>query len=788
MSNRLRNTILLLLVLLTPATAAAQDFNQIDEEGNVTQRNNQNRNFNPHNTDTTSTNKEVPKGIYVWSVDRRFGDIKRTEVDTLPHLYPQSTLATGTYGQYNTIGSNFTARQSRIFADRRKATQFFFTDAYDQSLKQPDEWHFTNTLSPITNLSYGSCGDKTNGEDLLKALFAVNAGKKTGVGFNIDYRYARGYFQNQNNSHFGASLYASHLGDRYQMHLLVQTYHQKASENGGITNDNYITHPELYTESYSENEIPTVLSSNWNRNDRQRLFLTHRYSVGFYRKVPMTEEEILAKKFAEQAAKEKAEKEKKDSDEPILEGRPDDAKIAGDEPMPLPDDSLLTADSLLTTDSLLTAATGRISVDSKEMADSLIKAELAAQTDTADQYMKREFVPVTSFIHTAEVTHNEHIYQAYETPAALYADTFYVARPDGTYVGDSIYDKTKRLEVRNTLAVSLLEGFNKYAPAGLKAFATHSLRRFDMPDIGQADTATMNRWTEHSISVGGQLTKTQGTLLHYDVTAEAWIAGEDAGQLHLDARGDLNLRLFGDTVKLDAKAFMHRSNPVFLQRRYHSRHLWWDNDFGKETHTRLEGKLTYKKTNTSLRVAFDEIEKYTYLGMSYTLNGENRQGLTAQFQQHDGSLTVLTAQLDQKLQLGPLHWDNIITFQTSSNREVLPLPKLNVFTNLYLQFMVADVLRVELGASGTWFTKYYAPDYLPQLSQFAVQQNDDSRVELGNFPFVDVYANMHLKHARFFVMMSNVTGTSFNRMAFLTPHHPLNRSVLHIGVSWNFFN
>jgi len=147
MSNRLRNTILLLLVLLTPATAAAQDFNQIDEEGNVTQRNNQNRNFNPHNTDTTSTNKEVPKGIYVWSVDRRFGDIKRTEVDTLPHLYPQSTLATGTYGQYNTIGSNFTARQSRIFADRRKATQFFFTDAYDQSLKQPDEWHFTNTLS-----------------------------------------------------------------------------------------------------------------------------------------------------------------------------------------------------------------------------------------------------------------------------------------------------------------------------------------------------------------------------------------------------------------------------------------------------------------------------------------------------------------------------------------------------------------------------------------------------------------------------------------------------------------
>ena len=119
---------------------------------------------------------------------------------------------------------------------------------------------------------------------------------------------------------------------------------------------------------------------------------------------------------------------------------------------------------------------------------------------------------------------------------------------------------------------------------------------------------------------------------------------------------------------------------------------------------------------------------------------------------------------------------------------MLPLPTLNVFSNLYLQFMVAHVLRVELGASATWFTKYYAPDYLPQLNSFAVQQNADSRIELGNFPFIDVYANLHLKHARFFVMMANATATSFNRQAFLAPHYPLNRAVLHMGVSWNFFN
>lgn len=779
------------MLTLPPLLAGGQTFNQIDENGNVTQRDERSRNFNPHDNDTTKKAKIIPKGIYVWTVDRHFGDIRPAEVDTLPYLFPQSTMGMGRHGEYNTVGSNNTARLTRIFTNRREASQSLFTDAYDQVLRRPDDFHFTNTLSPITNLSYGSSGDKTNGEDLLDARFAVNAGKRTGLGFDVDYRYARGFYQNQNNSHLGATFYVSHLSDRYQLHALFQTNHQKAAENGGLTNDDYITHPELFTESYSDNEIPTVLSDNWNRNHHRHFFLSHRYNVGFYRKVPMTEEEIKAKKFAEEAAREKQAANRKEDDEaPALAGRPDDA-VVQQAPPSTPADSL-TNDSIVSPigeNEGALASSGRIKVDSKAMADSLLAQE--AVVDSTELYMKREFVPVTSFIHTADLSSHERTYLAYQSPSGYYADTYYDLRPnDLRYSGDSIFDQTKYLLLRNTLAIALLEGFNKYAPAGLKAFASHELRRFDMPDLlAASDTAAyQNRWTEHNVSVGGQLTKTQGNLLHYDLLGEFWLAGEDAGQVKLDARGDLNFPLLGDTVRLDARAFLHRQNPVFFQRNYHSKHFWWDNDFSMETHTHLEGALTYEKTRTTLRVALDEVENYTYLGMNYALDGESRTGLTARYLQHDGSLAVLTAQLDQKLQLGPLHWDNIVTFQTSSAEDVLPLPRLNVFTNLYLQFMIAHVLRVELGASATWFTKYNAPDFLPQLNQFAVQQNVDSRRELGNFPFVDAYANLHLKHARFFVMMSNATATNFSRQVFLTPRYPLNRSLLRLGVSWNFFN
>jgi hypothetical protein len=74
------------------------------------------------------------------------------------------------------------------------------------------------------------------------------------------------------------------------MHFLGSAYHRKATENGGIVNDNYITHPELETTQYSEDEIPTVLSRNYNRNNSQHLFFSHRYNIGFYRKVKMTDE------------------------------------------------------------------------------------------------------------------------------------------------------------------------------------------------------------------------------------------------------------------------------------------------------------------------------------------------------------------------------------------------------------------------------------------------------------------------------------------------------------------
>ena len=778
MYRKLSTLILSLLALTQISAQVNRQLNQIDEDGNVTQQSD-NGNFNKHNKDTTQ-NKEIPKGLYTWTIDRRFGDVIPTEPDTLSHLFMNTTFNSGFYGDYNTTGSNYTSRLSRIFIDRPYGEYFTFTEFYSFVNKKPNQFLFMNTLSPYTRVLYDNCGDKTNGEDHIDAKFGVNVNKRFNIGFDLDYAYARGYYSNQNISHFNGTLFSSYLGDRYQMHFFFNAAHQKASENGGITNDEYVTHPESFTDSYTESEIPTVLSQNWNRNDHQHVYLSHRYNLGFYRKVKMTDEEIKARKFAQESLKEhEAEKNhqemsnrdmrNKDAKKPT--GRPEGAKIMGKEPR---------KDSLD-----LAADTTRIKVDGLAAIDSLNRMQ--AIQDSIDATMKREYVPVTSFIHTLDIDHYNHIYQSYSTPTDYYQNTYY--KQGLKFGNDSIYDQAKHTRIKNTLGIALLEGFNKYVKAGLKGFVTYDYCTYSMPEFDSNKNLFWETWNEYDLSIGGQLSKTQGNTLHFNLAAETWVSGADKGDYTIDFSTDLNFPLFGDTVQLAASAYLYKCYPVFFQAKYHSKHFWWDEDLDRETRTRLEGTFSYQKTDTKLRVALENIKNYAYFGMSYdvTSNG-GRKNMTAGIYQESKNIRILTAQLHQNFRLGPLNWENVVTYQNSSNRDALPLPDWNIFSNLYLKFRIAKVLGVELGADATYFSNYYAPDFCPGLNQFAVQKNEASKVELGGYPFVDVYANMTLKGVRFFLVMSNVVNGGGNHMKFLTPHYPTNGSVLHFGVSWPFFN
>ena len=788
------------IVLVANAAMAQFDDNSTVDDGTFT-ADGVRQNKNAGRSDSIqSQHKEIPRGLKVWTIDERFGDRKPAVPDTLSYMFMNADLTYGMRGQYNTLGNLGSPRQNRIFIDRRGPSEFFFLDPYDMFIVQPNEFQFTSTLSPITILNYNTAGNRNNGEDRFRAIFAVNAGKEWVFGFKFDYLYGRGYYSNQSASHFDYSMWGSYLGERYQAHLLLSLNHQKVAENGGIANDAYITHPESFRENFSEEEIPTILKQNWNRNDNQHVFFNHRYSLGFFRKVPMTEEEIKAKEFALKSQKaQDAEKDKEKArrqakakgqkfDEEAYDkekrsaGRPDDAVIAGDVSQAKAQTDKANANDRLTVNL----------EDSTQMAE--LKKQDALAKDSTQKWMKEEYVPVTSFIHTARFDNYRRIYQAYETPANFYAQNYFNY---GTAANDSIYDSTKHWSLKNTFAVALLEGFNKWAKAGLKAFLSYELRHYALPTMQTPSGSTIaffngdKTWNQHDISVGGQLLKTLGKTFHYDVSAEAWLAGSRAGQLHVDGHADLGFPLFGDTVQLAATAFFHRSAPSFYMNQYYGKHYMWDNNLSQEIHSRILGEFSLQKTRTKLRVGYDVLKNYTYFGIQNdrVRSGDNYlvQHNDLNVRQSSSPISLLTLQLQQDFRLGIFNWQNVLTLQKSSKDDILPVPIFNAYSNLFLRFKVARVLDVDLGVDGRYFTSYYAPEYIPGIGAFGIQETEASRTKIGNYPHLNAYANFQLQHTRFFIMFTHVNSAEGGKY-FFTPHYPLNQRVLQFGISWNFFN
>ncbi len=400
-------------------------------------------------------------------------------------------------------------------------------------------------------------------------------------------------------------------------------------------------------------------------------------------------------------------------------------------------------------------------------------------TDTKADLIK-EFVPVTRFTHTLNINSDDRSFINYSQPSNFYADT---------YLRHDSIDKTTNINIKNTFAISLLEGFNKWAIAGVTAYATYDYQRYTLPDtLPSSPMEIRAKENEYTLSIGGILRRDKSKILNYKLRGEASIAGEDIGAFLLEGDARMKFKLWNENAYLDAKAFIKNSNPSFYYRHYHSEHYWWDNNLDKEFRSRAEASINIERWGTKLSAGVETVKNYTYLANKSVPNAAGNSYLNRiAVAQESKNIQVISATLQQQLKAGVFHFDTELTYQNSSNKEVLPLPEFNVYANMYVKFKIANVLNTELGADARYFTSYYAPDYSPALGQF-YQQNPGEKIEIGNYPIVNIYANFLLKQTRFYVMYHPINEGTGNRRYFLAPHYPISPKALWIGLSWNFYN
>jgi hypothetical protein len=632
---------------------------------------------------------EIKQDISAWSVLEPLGLREPATVDTLQYNYYRNAIPSAASDAWATTGNLGAEGINMIYTERKATSDFFFRDGLQYWMPSLSKMKFYNTKIPMTLMSYNTSGGRENAQDRLQMDFSGNINKRAQFGAKLDYLYSKGSYSNQSTKDLTWGFSGSYIGDRYEFQGFFNHYNLLNKENGGITDDLYITDPaEIQggVSSIDPKSIPTNLSNAHTRLIGQELYLNHRYKFGYWH-----------------------------------------------------------------------------------------------EEREGDSVKSRTYIPVSSVIWTMKYNSDKHLFV--DKSSSEISKYF-----ENTYLDNSsTFDKTSYWTLTNTVGLSLLEGFHKYAKFGLAAYITHQVRNYqqmaDTLDRALAVESGLTAYPEGITSitpketqqlawVGGQLTKQKGSILTYEATAQFGILGPVAGDVEINGRVSTHVPLFGDTVSVTGYGSFKNEEAPYLMKNYISNHFIWQNDFGKIRTTKIGGRLNIPFSKTAVDVSVENVQNYTYFGADF---------LPVQY---GSNVQVFSARLRQNFKVGILHWDNVLTYQTSSEQSVIPLPKFAVYSNLYLWFHIAT-LKVQFGVDCDYYTKYYGLAYQPATASFAVQ----NEMEVGNYPFMNAYFNFKLRKARFYVMMSHVNQGLFGgNNYFALPHYPLNPRRFQIGLSVDLAN
>lgn len=629
-----------------------------------------------------------------WTILPPLGTHLKSNIDTLLYNYQKREIPAMQSDAYATTGNLGGPGINMIYMDRARRSEFFFEDALNAWTTGIHNQRFYNVYTPMTILGYNFGGNRNNHTDRLQGQFGGNVNRNIGVSAFVDYLYSKGCYDSQSTKDFSWGIAMYFTSHRYELQAIYNHINFLNKENGGITNDLYITDPAEVqggVDKVNPQNIPTRLTHARNRISGTQFLMTHAYKLGFW-----TDEQVN------------------------------------------------------------------------------------------DTLTRQVYVPVTRFIYS--LGYEDRHRQFVNTDAAQGQDFWenHYFNPDRTD------EHTRYWALTNTVGVEMIEGFRKWAQFGLSAYASYRIRRFSQPTYAGISTAEppaegdesdltplpahLNvepRVTQNLLWVGGRLQRTKGSVINYAADVKFGLVGDAAGEI--DLRGDIrtNFKLFGDTVSIAANARFSNLTPSYFLRNYISNHFTWSNDFGKIRKYRVAGTLTIPWTRTTLSAGFENVQNLVYFGADCMPH------------QHSGNLQVFSARLDQRLHFGIWNWNNTVTYQVSSDKNVLPLPTLSVYSNMYLAFKAFKVLDLQIGVDCDYYTRYWGYGYQPATMSFHVQ-NPEKAISAGNFAYANLYATAKLYKVRFYVMWSHFNQGLFGSDYFSMPHYPVDPRRLMFGLSVDF--
>ena len=266
--------------------------------------------------------------------------------------------------------------------------------------------------------------------------------------------------------------------------------------------------------------------------------------------------------------------------------------------------------------------------------------------------------------------------------------------------------------------------------------------------------------------------------LEWDAFGKYSFLGYEVNDFTIKANAIFKLYPFRKDRKspLELKAHFETNlkEPDYYEEHLYTNHYRWDNDFGKISTTKVEGTLSIPRWKLDATFGYALLDNNIY----YDTLGIARQ--------NSKPMSVMTASLRKDFKVWKFHFDHRLLFQLSSDKEVMPLPMLGLNFRYYAEFdVVKNSMTMQIGANGTFTTKWYAPAYNPVLGVF----HNQNKEQFGNCPHIDAFVNVQWKRVSVFLKVLNVNMGWPNESAdyFSAAGYIPSQRAFKIGITWPFY-
>ncbi len=271
---------------------------------------------------------------------------------------------------------------------------------------------------------------------------------------------------------------------------------------------------------------------------------------------------------------------------------------------------------------------------------------------------------------------------------------------------------------------------------------------------------------------GGIFNVDTNASFNFDLAGKLCLIGDYIGNFNLQGFIKQHLNKSRNAyVKIDVLTESKAVNHFYSH--YFGNHDIWENDFKNIKKISLEGRYINTRLRTELGVGWANTIDYVYFDT------------VAMPQQTSKNLMVLSAWGKQVFRAGKFYFDQTVYFQKNTQEDILSLPTLAVYShNYYKNAFFNKVLKFIIGVDLFYNTKFYADKYQPSTMQFYNQRDEKT----GGYPKLDVFLNIRIKRANFFLKYEHLNYYFSNHDYFSALSYPINPAMFKYGIRWNFFD